>query len=111
MSSRAVTAYRPSSVEFRNTLVSVPLRVRASALKHGFSIEDISHAIDMALFAREIDPDNDPPKLLFIGPDHAGNLLEVIGGEMADDVLLIWHADACGSKYLKLLPKREANYE
>lgn len=83
----------------------MPLRVADSALKHGYSIEDISHAIDMALLAREIDPDNDPPKLLFIGPDHAGDLLEVIGGEMADDVLLIWHADACRSMYLKLLPR------
>lgn len=76
-----------------------------SALKHGLSIEDISHAIDMALLRKEIDSDNEPPKLLLIGPDHAGNLLEVIGGELADDVLLIWHADVCRSKYLRLLSK------
>lgn len=84
----------------------MPLRVRDSALKHGYSIEDISHAIDMALVAKEIDPDNDPPKVLFIGPDLAGNLLEVMGGEISGDVLLIWHADACRSQYLKLLPQR-----
>ncbi len=68
-------------------------------------MEDISHVIDMALHVVEIDPDNEPPKLLFIGPDSAGNLLEVIGGDVADDVLLIWHADTCRSEYLTLLPK------
>lgn len=80
------------------------LRVHKSALKHGCAIEDISHAIDMALHVVEIGPDNDPPKLLIIGPDSAGNLLELIGGELADDVLLIWHADRCRPQYLELLP-------
>jgi hypothetical protein len=82
----------------------VPLQVEASALKHRCSIEDISHAIDMAVLEIVLDPDSDPPKILFIGPDHAGNLLEVIGGDMAD-LLLIWHANVCRKKYLQLLPK------
>ena len=80
------------------------LRVHGSALKHGFTIEDISHAIDMALYEGLLDEDNDPPKLLIIGPDGAGNILELIGGELADDVLLIWHARTCGAEYLHLLP-------
>jgi hypothetical protein len=83
----------------------VSLRVRDSALKHGCIIEDISHAIDMALVAKEIDPDNEPAKLLFIGPDHTGDLLEVIGGEVAGNLLLIRHADRCRPKYLSLLPE------
>jgi hypothetical protein len=58
----------------------------------------------MALYAREIDPDTEPPKILFIGPDPAANLLEVIGGDIADDTLLIWHADTCRAEYLELLP-------
>jgi hypothetical protein len=82
----------------------VQLRVRSSALKHGCTIEEISHAIDMAQVEIEIDADNDPPKFLFIGPDSAGNLLELIGGVLAGDVLLIWHADTCRPQYLKLLP-------
>lgn len=59
----------------------------------------------MALHEVVIDADNDPPKVLIIGPDGAGNLLELIGGDMADDVLLIWHADSCRADYLRLLPK------
>lgn len=83
----------------------VRLSVADAALKHGCCIEDISHAIDMAMFETEIEPDSDPPKILFIGPDPAGNLLELIGGEMDDDFLRIWHAKPCRKKYLKLLPK------
>src|SRR5947208_1060469 len=79
------------------------LRVHKSALKHGYSIEEISHAYDMALYEGEFDPDNDPPKLLIIGPDSAGNLLELIGGDVADDTL-IWHADRCRPDYLQQLP-------
>jgi hypothetical protein len=82
------------------------LRVHKSALKHGCTTEDISHAVDMALYENVIDEDNDPPKLLIIGPDGAGNFLELIGGELADDVLLIWHADRCRLTYLRLLQRR-----
>ena len=58
----------------------------------------------MALYGVEIDPDNDPPKLLYIGPDGAGNLLELVGGEISGGDLLIWHADRCRADYLELLP-------
>lgn len=80
------------------------LRVHKSALKHGCTIEGISHAIDMAMYWDVLDENNDPPKLLIIGPDGAANLLELIGGELADDVLLIWHAKRCSAEYLILLP-------
>lgn len=83
----------------------MPLRVHASALKHGATIEAISHAFDMPQLVKEIDPDNDPPKVLFIGPGHAGNLLELIGGEIAGGVVLIWHAMTCRPEYLALLPR------
>lgn len=65
----------------------------------------------MAVVEKEIDPDNDPPKILFIGPDSAGRFLEVVGGEMADNLLLIWHADTCRKKYLNLLPAPGGSYE
>ena len=82
----------------------MPLRVHKSALKHGCSIEDISHAYDMSLHDQYIDPDNDPPKILIIGPNHVGNLLELIGGELAGAIDLIWHAMPCTAHYLTLLP-------
>ncbi len=81
------------------------LRVHSSALKHGCTIEDISHAVDMALYENVLDEGSDPAKLLIIGPDGAGNLLELIGGELAGNVLLIWHAMPCRTEYLDPLPK------
>jgi hypothetical protein len=81
------------------------LRVHKSALKHGCTVEGISHALDMAMYWDILDEDNDPPKQLIIGPDGAANILELIGGELADDVLLIWHAKRCRAEYLTLLPK------
>lgn len=81
------------------------LRVHKSALKHGCTVEGISHALDMAMYRDVLDEANDPPKLLIIGPDGAANLLELIGGELAGDVLLIWHAKRCRDEYLTLLPK------
>lgn len=90
--------------EFRITLAPV-LRVTKSALKHGLTAEDISHAVDMALYENVLDTDHDPPKLLIIGPDGAGNLLELVGGEVAENILLIWHADRCRPAYLALLPE------
>jgi hypothetical protein len=40
----------------------------------------------------DLDPDADPPKVLAIGPDRAGNVLEVIWLELAEDANLVIHA-------------------
>jgi hypothetical protein len=84
------------------------LRIHDSALKHGCTREDISHAVDMALYENVVDEDSDPPKLLIIGPDGAANLLELVGGKL-DDELWIWHAMPCRPKYLEHLPKTGGN--
>jgi hypothetical protein len=81
------------------------LRVHGSALKHGHTRETISHAHDMAIYEAVLDPEHDPPKLLIIGPDKAGNLLELIGADLAGSDRLIWHAMPCRTDYLQLLPK------
>lgn len=59
--------------------------------------------MDLALVEVVVEPEHDPPKLLIIGPDPAGNLLELVGGEFASDLLVIWHADRCRRRYLDLL--------
>ncbi len=80
------------------------LRIHDSALKHGRTREDVSHAYDMALYEGILDEDADPPKLLIIGPDGAANLLELIGAELDNGDVLIWHAMACRKQYFDLLP-------
>lgn len=68
------------------------MEIHSSARRHGVSDEDIRHACDNALVVVDLDPDSDPPKVLAIGPDRAGNLLEVIVLELEADHLLAIHA-------------------
>lgn len=81
------------------------LRVAESALKHGYSIEEISHAYDF-FFAFEgiIDDGAQPPKILTIGPGSAGNFVELVGGRQPNGDHLVWHAMRCRRQYLTLLP-------
>lgn len=79
------------------------LRIGESALKHGYSREEISHAFDMAVYEGVVDGDAEPSKSLIIGPDSAGSLLELVGGPRPNGDFLIWHAMRCRSQYLALL--------
>jgi hypothetical protein len=51
-----------------------------------------------------LDPDANPPKLLFIGGDRAGNLLELIALELEDDLVLMIHAMLLRPMFYELLP-------
>lgn len=80
------------------------LRILDTALRHGCTREEISHAYDFALLDKVLDAAADPPKILIIGPDSSGNLLELIGGELQEGDV-IWHAMSCRKQYLDLLPR------
>jgi hypothetical protein len=67
--------------------------IQSSAYRHGLDDEQIRHAWEHALGFYAIDPDHDPPKGLYIGPDLAGNLLELLYLRLDDDELTI-HAMA-----------------
>ena len=77
--------------------------IHRSALRHGLTEDDIAHAVDNSVAVADLEPDADPPKLLVIGPDLAGNLLEVVLLDLADDVLAI-HAMALRATFYDLLP-------
>jgi hypothetical protein len=68
------------------------VEIHRSARRHRVSDDDIRHACENALVVVDIDRDSDPPKALAVGPDRAGNLLEVIVLELAADRLLAIHA-------------------
>lgn len=78
-----------------------------SAFKHGYDELAILHAIDHAITVIDLDPDADPPKVLAIGADSAGNFLEVIWLELDNTVELVIHAMALRSVYYNLLPTAE----
>ena len=62
--------------------------IYASALKHGITNADIEHCVKNALAVGE----QDDGKVLYLGPDRAGNLLEVISVLRSDDTEVVVHA-------------------
>lgn len=77
------------------------MEIRDSARKHGVADEDINHAIDHALAIE--DAGEDPDRWLVIGPDRAGNLLEVVVMTTVEDTHLAIHAMAMRTKFRRLL--------
>lgn len=61
------------------------------------------HAIRYALTVFDLDPTADPPKVLAIGPDLSGNLLEIIWLELESEDLII-HAMPLRRAFYHLLP-------
>jgi hypothetical protein len=65
------------------------MEIHSSANRHGLDDEAITHAWSNALGFYDIEPDGDPPKSLCIGPDSAGNLLELLYLQLEEDDLVI----------------------
>jgi len=65
------------------------------------------HAIDHAVTVIDLEPDAGPPKVLAIGPDDAGNVMEIIWLELHNAVELVIHAMALRPAYYNLLPASE----
>ena len=81
------------------------MEIHRSARKHGLDDTVIGHALAHALTVIDLDPEADAPKVLAIGPDRAGNLLEIIWIELADDVDLVIHAMPLRPTFYDLLPQ------
>jgi hypothetical protein len=78
--------------------------IHQSARKHGVADADIQHAV--AHHLRQRDVGNEPPwRVLYLGPDRAGNLLEVVAIERDDGTELAIHAMKMQHKYEHLLPR------
>lgn len=59
-----------------------------SAHKHGVRNEDLDHAVDHALVVA----DEDDGKVLYLGPDTSGNLLEIVTVARHDGTEIVIHA-------------------
>jgi hypothetical protein len=77
------------------------VEIHDSARKHGAVEQDILHAIDHALAID--DAGDDPDRWLVIGPDRAGNLLEVVVLTTVEDAQLVIHAMPMRGKFRRLL--------
>ncbi|MGQ0804894.1 MAG: hypothetical protein ACT4PI_13660 [Actinomycetota bacterium] len=83
------------------------MEIHRSARRHGILDEVIAHAIEHALVVVDLEPEADPPRVLAVGPDPAGNLLEIIWLEFTERAPVVIHAMPLRSKFYDLLPGRE----
>jgi hypothetical protein len=79
------------------------LEIHETALKHGVTTLDIQHVCAHSIATFEIDHESFEAKILIVGPDSAGNLLEVIGLEIDNKPLLIIHAMKLRKTMIKLI--------
>jgi len=80
------------------------VEIHRSARKHGATDRDIRHAAERYLVAYPLDDDGPPWHELRLGPDRAGNLLEIVVLLLDDGTELIIHAMRMRPKYRDLLP-------
>jgi hypothetical protein len=66
-----------------------------SARRHGIADEDIVHAVEHALAVGE----QDDGKVLYLGADRSGNLLEVVSVKRDDESEVVIHAMRMRAKY------------
>jgi hypothetical protein len=73
----------------------VHVDIYSSARKHGIVDADMVHAVEHALAVGE----QDDAKVLYLGPDRAGNLLEVVSVARDDGTEIVIHAMRMRAKY------------
>lgn len=75
------------------------MKIFETARKHGVGDSDMLHAIENAIAVGE----QDDGKVLYLGPDHAGNLLEIIAVVLDDGSEIVIHAMHMRPKYESFL--------
>jgi hypothetical protein len=79
------------------------VEIHPSARKHGVADADIRHAVAHRLYEGELDEDEPPRRVLYLGPDRAGNLREIVAIARDDGSELAIHAMKMQRKYEQLL--------
>ncbi|MHB1928995.1 MAG: hypothetical protein ACYCUG_06165 [Acidimicrobiales bacterium] len=98
----------PEGVSRYNTVVSEPdLWIEPAARRHGVSDDDIRHALAHPGYVGD-DPDaldDDTSMTLILGPDRAGNRLELAALVADDGTVVVVHAMPMRAKYAQLWPR------
>ena len=79
------------------------MEIHSAARKHGCTNDDIHHAVEHQLVVNDLGDDDSPYRLLVVGPDYAGSVLEIIVLIFDDERRMAIHAMPIRSKYLPLL--------
>ncbi|WP_420608888.1 hypothetical protein [Candidatus Poriferisodalis sp.] len=81
--------------------------IHPSALRHGIPAADIEHAWEFGARFVQLDSEGDWSRELCIGPDRAGNLLEILYRPAAED-FIIFHAMRLRPILARYLGKRRS---
>ena len=65
------------------------MEIYESARRHGIDDEDIRHGVEHALVVAD---EEEEARVLYLGPDRAGNLLEIVAVLRDDDSEIVIHA-------------------
>ncbi|MDR1042790.1 MAG: hypothetical protein LBL54_02670 [Clostridiales Family XIII bacterium] len=79
--------------------VTVGVKIKQSALKHGKTAEDVLSVLNTAIYDETIAVD--PNKTLIVGYDKSANLTEIIVHVVSDESVIVFHSMACRKVYLK----------
>jgi len=79
--------------------------IEQTARKHGVTDDDMRHAITHRLHVSELPTDDDSERVLVLGPDRAGNPLELVA-LLVDDGAVVIHAMALRARYRPLLGRK-----
>jgi hypothetical protein len=83
------------------------VEIHRSAHTHGVTDRRIHHALDHAQLVAELDDDTTPARTLVLGPDPAGNMLELIVLHLDDGRDMVIHAMPMRRQYENLLRPQE----
>jgi uncharacterized DUF497 family protein len=81
------------------------VEIHSAARKHGIDDASIEHAFNRAVVVADLEGDEAPRRQLVIGPDRAGNMLELIVLQLDDGRELVIHAMPLRRRYSHLLPR------
>jgi hypothetical protein len=81
--------------------------IHETAHKHGVSTLDIQHATTHAIQTFQYFDELDRERILVIGPDRSGNLLELIATIRPDQTARVFHAMKLRPKFQNLISQRK----
>ena len=79
------------------------VEIHPAALRHGIDGADIAHAVAHSQAVEDLG--DDPDRWLVLGPDRAGNLLEIVVLVTVEGHEIAIHAMAMRAKYRRLLER------
>ena len=81
--------------------MGIDIEFNQSAFKHGFTEENIRYALNRPCYEGPLEDDEE--KIIFIGFDNYGRLLEILYNLIDDRSINVFHAMKCQNIYFHLL--------